>query len=411
MSGHERRFSRRALLGAVGVAGAGAALGGVGIERALSEPEQRRTTVPFYGDHQAGIATAAQDRLHFAAFDLTTERPSDLRDLMRVWTEASARMCAGRVAGPENANPYAPTEDTGEALGLDPSRLTITFGFGPSLFDGRFGLAAKRPEALRELPAFAGDTLDPERSGGDLCVQACADDPQVVFHAVRNLARLGRGLVVMRWSQLGFGRTSTTSRSQSTPRNLMGFKDGTKNIKLEDEDSLRDFVWVGQDDRPEWLRGGSYVVTRRIRMLIEVWDRATLLDQEQTIGRTKIAGAPLGETEEFDPIQLAKKDSSGDPIIPMDAHIRLASPTEHGGTKILRRGYSFTDGMDTRLGQLDAGLFFISYQRDPKQFITLQDKLARLDALNEYITHTGSAVFACPPGPRPGSPVGAGLLV
>jgi deferrochelatase/peroxidase EfeB len=191
----------------------------------------------------------------------------------------------------------------------------------------------------------------------------------------------------------------------------MGFKDGTKNIKLEDEDSLRDFVWVGQDDRPEWLRGGSYVVTRRIRMLIEVWDRATLLDQEQTIGRTKIAGAPLGETEEFDPIQLAKKDSSGDPIIPMDAHIRLASPTEHGGTKILRRGYSFTDGMDTRLGQLDAGLFFISYQRDPKQFITLQDKLARLDALNEYITHTGSAVFACPPGPRPGSPVGAGLLV
>src|SRR4051794_41298248 len=233
-------------------------------------------------------------------------------------------------------------------MGLSPSRLTVTFGFGPSLFH-RFSLT--RPAPLRPLPALPGDELDPARSDGDLCVQACADDPQVAFHAVRNLARIGRGLVVMRWSQLGFGRTSTTSRNQSTPRNLMGFKDGTNNIKAEDRAALRNHVWVGGEG-PAWMRDGSYLVTRRIRMLIESWDRATLSDQEDTIGRTKVAGAPLGAHEEFDKVDLKAER------IPTDAHIRLAAPATNGGIRILRRGYSFTDGFDEELGQLDAGLFF-----------------------------------------------------
>jgi deferrochelatase/peroxidase EfeB len=389
------------LLGAAGAAGAGVALGGVGIERALRDSDGTQQRVTFFGRHKAGIVTPAQDRLHFAAFDLTTERRDDLRELLRTWTDAAARMSAGEPTVTENANPYAPPDDTGEALGLGPARLTLTFGFGPTLFD-RFGLSAQRPAALRQLPSFAGDALDPQRSGGDLCVQACADDPQVAFHAVRNLARLGRGVVVIRWSQLGFGRTSSTIRAQVTPRNLLGFKDGTNNIKLEDEDALREHVWVGPPDEPGWLRDGSYLVARRIRMLIEVWDRSTLQDQERTIGRTKAEGAPLGSQHEFDPIRLAR--------LPVDSHVRLANPGSNGGTRILRRGYSFTDGMDERLGQLDAGLFFVSYQRHPRQFVELQQRLARNDALNEYISHTGSAVFACPPGLRPGSYVGAGLI-
>ena len=383
--------------------GAGLALGGVELERALGDSSAGAAQVPFHGAHQAGIATVAQDRLHFAGFDVTADRRSDLRDLLRVWTEAAERMTAGELVG-EVDLPAAPPVDTGEALGLPPARLTVTFGLGPSLFDERFGLASRKPAELTELPPLPGDELDSSRSGGDLCVQACADDPQVVFHAVRNLARIGRGAVVMRWSQLGFGRTSTTSRSQATPRNLMGFKDGTNNLKLEDGQALARHVWVGPDDGPAWLRGGTYLVARRIRMLIEVWDRASLVDQEATIGRVKDSGAPLGEHAEFDPVDLASKR------IPTDAHIRLAAPSTNDGIKILRRGYSFTDGMDERLGQLDAGLFFISFQRHPAAFVELQRRLGGSDALNEYIVHTGSGLFAVPPGVRPGGYVGQSLL-
>src|SRR5204863_2696476 len=119
-----------------------------------------------------------------------------------------------------------------------------TIGFGPSLFDGRFGLADKRPPALIDLPAFPGDGLEARRSGGDICVQACANDPQVAVHAIRNLARIGFGKVAVRWSQLGFGRTSSTSESQTTPRNLFGFKDGTRNLKAEEPALLDQHVWV-----------------------------------------------------------------------------------------------------------------------------------------------------------------------
>jgi deferrochelatase/peroxidase EfeB len=321
---------------------------------------------------------------------------------MRSWTEAAARMTLGRDASQPATTSLAPPTDTGEALDLPPANLTVTFGFGPSLFAAeRFGLAASRPAELRELPALPGDELDPDRSGGDVCVQACSDDPQVAFHAVRNLARIGRGAVVMRWSQLGFGRTSTTSRSQATPRNLMGFKDGTNNIRAEDVELMNRHVWV---DSPGWMRGGTYMVTRRIRMLIEVWDRASLQDQEQTIGRVKTSGAPLGGRHEMDTVNAAQ--------LPVDAHIRLAAPGSNGGERILRRGYSFTDGMDADLGQLDAGLFFICFQRDPEaQFVAIQRRLGGSDALNEYIKHTGSAVFAVPPGvARPGGYVGQGLL-
>ncbi|HEY7694374.1 MAG TPA: Dyp-type peroxidase, partial [Gaiellaceae bacterium] len=303
----------RGRLLAAGAVGAGVALGGVGVERLTAGGDHDASEpVPFYGDRQAGIATPAQDRLHFASFDVVADSRSELRDLLRAWTEASARMTRGEPVG-NAARRLAPPIDTGEAAGLPPARLTVTFGFGPALFE-RFGLERSRPAALTELPPFAGDELEPDRSGGDIAVQACADDPQVAFHAVRNLARIGRGTVVMRWSQLGFGRTSSTSRAQETPRNLMGFKDGTNNIKLEDGTALAQHVWVGPADRPEWLRGGTYLVARRIRMLIEVWDRASLADQEATIGRVKDSGAPLGEHAEFDPVDLASKR------IPADAH-------------------------------------------------------------------------------------------
>ncbi len=416
------RLSRRRLLTSTAAGGAGLALAGggyaVGRGRGQAPPPRQPLAgqaVPFYGEHQAGIATPAQDRLHFAAFDVTATSRSDLRDLLRAWTQAAARMCGGDPPVPGGSDPLAPPADTGEAAGLPPARLTITFGFGPSLFGrpgsgDRFGLAVLRPTELDDLPPLPGDRLEPGRGGGDLAVQACADDPQVAFHAVRSLARIGRGTVVPRWSQLGFGRTSSTSRGQDTPRNLLGFKDGTNNLKGEDTDLLDEHVWVPRDSAPAWVRGGTYVVARRIRMLTEVWERQSLEDQERTIGRLRASGAPIGGKDEFDILDFTARGPDGKPVIPPSSHVRLAAPDVNGGAMLLRRGYSFADGVDGS-GQLDAGLFFICFQRDPRrQFVAIQRRLGAHDALSEYIRHTASALFACPPGPRPGGYVGQPLL-
>ncbi|MFJ1651077.1 iron uptake transporter deferrochelatase/peroxidase subunit [Streptomyces sp. NPDC088337] len=395
--------SRRAVIGwgGAGIAlGAVAAGGAVAMTKAGSDLDpvgaEAGGAVEFHGAHQAGIATAVQDRLHFAAFDVKTDDRAEFVRLLKDWTAAARRMTAGKEVG-EGAYgglPEAPPDDTGEALGLNPSRLTLTIGFGPSLFD-RFGLRDKRPAALVDLPKFPGDNLDRSRTGGDLCVQACADDPQVAVHAIRNLARIGFGKVAVRWSQLGFGKTSSTTPDAHTPRNLFGFKDGTRNIAGTETGRLTEHVWVGDQDggaNDAWMHGGSYLVARRIRMDIETWDRAPLQEQEDIFGRDKGEGAPVGKPKEHDePFLKAMKPT---------AHVRLAHPDSNDGITILRRGYSFTDGTDG-LGRLDAGLFFLAYQRDPRHgFIPLQRRLAASDALNEYIQHVGSAVFAIPPGVR-----------
>lgn len=375
--------------------------------------------MPFHGVHQAGIATTIQERLYFASFDVKTERRGELVALLKEWTDASIQMTRGEEVGTygATAGPYlAPPEDTGEALDSPASNLTVTIGFGPSLFvdgngDDRFGLGGNKPAALRPLPHFAGDNLSPQRSGGDLCVQACADNPLVAVHAIRNLARLGFGTVAMRWSQLGFGRSSSNSETQVTPRNLMGFKDGTANLKLEDRAMLDEFVWVAGGDDPgaRWLAGGTYLVARRINMRIETWDRTSLQEQETIIGRDKGVGAPLSGGGEFDPIDFSREGAAG-PLVAMDAHIRHAHPAQNNGAHILRRGYNFTDG-STGIGNLDAGLFFIAFTRDPDEFfIPLQTNLSRNDSLNEYIQHTGSAIFAVPPGVAEGGFVGEPLF-
>jgi deferrochelatase/peroxidase EfeB len=412
-----RGISRRRLLQGAGAAGVGIGLGGSGylVGRASAEENSSAAgAVSFYGTHQAGIATPAQDRLHFAAFDLTITSAPELRDLLRTWTDAAAEMTQGELIGEINHEPLAPADDTGEAVGLKPAELTITFGLGPGVFekDGRdtLGLRAKKPSTLEPISPLPADLLEPEISGGDLCVQACSNDPQVAFHAVRNLTRLARGAATMRWSQLGFGRTSSTTKAQVTPRNLMGFKDGTRNLRADDGDQLDRFVWLGNDAQPQWMRGGTIMVTRRIRMLIEVWDRSLLSDQEDTIGRQKYSGAPLGGQAEFDTPDLDSK-AGGKPVIPSDAHIRLAAPKTNADEAILRRGYSFTDGVVEEQGELDAGLFFIAFQRDPKlQFEAIQRRLGSSDALNEYIKHVSSAVFAIPPGCSKGGFVGQGLF-
>ncbi|WP_353815137.1 iron uptake transporter deferrochelatase/peroxidase subunit [Agromyces sp. SYSU T00266] len=417
-------ISRRGLLGLLGAGAAGAVVGTAGgagaamaVTGALAGPEASATAYDFHGTHQAGITTPAQDRLHFAAFDVSDSLDrAGLVGLLADWTNAAARLTQGlevEEGGAVGGSDIAPPADTGEALGLPAAGLTITFGFGPTLFEDaagvdRFGLAERRPRALEALPRFQGDALKAEWTGGDLCIQACADDPQVAVHAIRNLSRIAFGRASLRWSQLGFGRTSSTSTSQSTPRNLFGFKDGTANVKAEDAAALAEHVWVDAADEPAWLAGGSYLVARRIRMVIENWDRVQLGEQEQLVGRSKGEGAPLSGGTEFSEPDFEATGATGETLVGATSHVRLAHAASNGGVRMLRRGYNFVDGND-ELGRLDAGLFFLSFQRSPEQFVTVQRSLAA-DGLNEYLKHVGSAVFAVPGGIRPGEHVGQALF-
>jgi deferrochelatase/peroxidase EfeB len=395
-------LTRRGVISRAALLGASAGLGGLLATDAGAATAA--AAVPFYGPHQAGIATAAQDCMYFAAFDLAREDPRELRELLERWTTVAHALTAGRPYQPVAQQLTQPPLDTGEAIGLAPARLTLTFGFGPSLFDtpaaGRLGLARKRPTELRALPRFRGERLDPASSGGDLCVQACADDPQVAFHAVHELTRVAAGAVLPRFSQQGFGRTSSTTRTQATQRNLLGFKDGTDNLRAEDTSDLEEFVWVPPGDGPRWMADGTYLIARRIRMLFDRWDATSLEDQQRTIGREKLSGAPLGERSEYDPLDLQARAADGELAIP-------ASPQSNAGQAILRRGYSYSEGVDAASGEIDAGLFFVCFQRSPtRQFIPLLRRLSQSDALNRFTVHTSSSIFACPPGILPDSFVG-----
>jgi len=373
---------------------------------------------PFYGPHQGGIATPAQQFLYFATFDITTDKRADVIGLLQRWTEAAARLTAGLpLTG--NAGAEAAPADTGEAEGLSPARLTLTFGFGAGLFSkagvDRFGLAARRPEALIDLPHFNGDQLLPEKTGGDLCIQACANNATVAMHAVRHLARLGYGLIEPKWAQTGFG---SGGKPGQTPRNLMGFKDGTMNPDARDPAAMARVVWVGEEGG--WMRGGSYLVARPIRISLEHWDRMKLGFQEQVVGRHKASGAPLGQAHEFEPLKLEATDAEGNYVIPENSHTRLGAPQLNDGAQILRRAYSYDNGVahiaerwpPWRQGMMmDAGLMFLAWQRDPRSgFVKIFENMAKFDMMNQFVTHIGSGLFACPPGARPGGFIGEGLF-
>lgn len=418
--GRTRGFTRRRLVAGTGLAGmlGIAGFGGAAIGRATADPGTGHTelTYPFRGDHQAGIVTPAQDNMYFAAFDLDTDDVEDVKELLGQWTVAAEQMCAGDLVGGEpDANPNRPPKDTGEAWGYPPGGLTITFGFGPSFFqddDGgdRFGLKDRMPQVLADgVPKFANEKLADSGTGGDLMIQACSNDPQVCVHAIRNLTRIGFGTAVLKWGQIGYGRTSSTSTEQETPRNLFGFKDGTANLKAEDgDDTLAEHVWVqdGDDDAAAWMSGGSYLMARKIRMTLEIWDRVRLSEQEEIMGRDKRHGAPLSVAEpsaeaEFEPLDLDAQGEDG-PAIPADSHVAIVAPENNGGHRMLRRGYNYTDGNDS-LGRLDAGLFFIAFTRDPRTgFYPILDRMTKKDALTEYLQHVGSGLFAVPPGLREG---------
>lgn len=336
---------------------------------------------PFHGTHQQGITTPAQHHIYFMVLDLHTGDVQKVKEMFKIWTRYSQNLTQGKNVRDYGRNVYVPPIDTGEADSLNPYNLTLTFGVSPYFFE-KLKIEHIKPAELVDLPHFPRDQLRQDYTKGDICIQACADDPQVAFHAVRNLVRVARSNITMRWSQMGFN----SFEGNETPRNLFGFKDGTANPK---EMELDETVWYQNDN---WLKNGSFLAVRRIQMHLETWDRTNLAGQEETFGRHRDTGAPIGKKNEFQAVDLSEKNAKGEAVIPEVSHLHLAKKTGH---KMLRRSFSYASGIDPRTGQFDAGLLFISFQKHPQQFIDIQNSLGNIDKMNEYITHIGSGLFAC----------------
>lgn len=393
----EKKMDRREFLKKAGIGGAGLALGLSGASAFFANKEQGskniadgQEEISFYGKHQAGITTAMQKNIYFVVLDLHTKDKEEIIQLFKDWTDYSEKLVNGDLVKKDGSNALLPPSDTGETVGLIPYRLTLTFGVSAS-FLTKLGLEKKRPKLFRDLPAFPKEQLREQYTGGDIVIQACADDEQVAFHAVRNLIRKGRNKVTMKWSQSGF---AAIGDRMETPRNLFGFKDGTANVTTE-----KDFDKVVWADGQDWMKNGSYMAVRRIIMHLETWDRTNLQEQENTFGRYKESGAPFGKKNEFDEVDLS--------LLPVDSHVRLAKEVD---LPILRRSYSYSDGIDPKTGQFDAGLLFIAFQKDPDRFVKIQTNLGADDKMNEYVTHIGSGLFACFGGVKEGGYIGQDLF-
>ncbi|MER7414091.1 iron uptake transporter deferrochelatase/peroxidase subunit [Streptomyces cacaoi] len=408
-------LTRRRLLGTASAAGAaglvvGGAGGAAGYAATREEPPAAlsslgSSSVPFHGTHQAGITTPAQAHGHLLAFDLAPGAGrKQAAALLRRWSEAARRMMAGEP-------PHDGDSDTGIALDAGPASLTVTFGFGRSFFS-RTGLTDRLPAELEPLPHFSADALDAKRSDGDLWIQIGADDALVAFHALRALQREAGGSggpARLRWQMTGFNRSPGATAHPMTVRNLMGQVDGTNNPKPDEKDFAKK-VFVPSSGSPSWMAGGSYVVLRRIRMLLDDWDGRSLAEQEKVIGRRKADGAPLSGGDEHTSPDLDKRGEDGLPVIAADAHVRVTAPETNGGAAMLRRPFSYHDGFRDD-GAPDAGLLFLAWQADPlRGFVPVQRKLDRGDALSRFLRHEASALFAVPGGPGKGEYVGERLL-
>ncbi|MHD0396579.1 iron uptake transporter deferrochelatase/peroxidase subunit [Staphylococcus simulans] len=401
---HEgQEVSRRSFLKMLGIGGAGAVIGASGVGGIFSfksmfdTPEDKdNDAYEFYGKVQPGITTPSQKNINFAVIDLKSKDKAAIQEMFKTWTKMSVKMMDGALIAKDSKNRLLPPEDTGEAVGLGASKLTLTFGVSRS-FMQKVGLSHKIPSDFKDLPHFPNDQLEKDLTGGEIMIQACANDQQVAFHAIHNLIRPFRDLIQVKWSQTGF----VSGKPNETPRNLMAFKDGTINPRSNHE--FKDYVFINDG----WAKNATYCIARKIQIHIETWDRTALEEQEATFGRYRHSGAPLGKKKEFDEMDLNAKDSSGQLVIPADAHARLAKEAK---TSILRRAYNYMDGTNEETGALNTGLLFLCFQKSPQQFIDIQNHLGHKDKLNEYITHRGSGLFLILLGVKKGGYLGETLF-
>lgn len=390
-------YTRREVLKMTALAGGGLAIGASGLgtlthlidtKKQAEAEETASAPVPFFGEHQAGIITPHQNYGYLAAFDIDPS-VTDVAKVMALfisWTRLASMMTKGQREK-NDANKQLPPNDTNEARGLNTANLTITFGLGHSFFlkngKDRFGIAKSMPKQLTPMPMIANENIDRSVSDGDICVQICADIQQVAFHALRNMIKEAVGTANLRWLQHGF----LNAPKGKTPRNLFGFKDGTANVGLKDSAGHKRVIWTGKDE-PKWMQGGTYLGYRKIRMVLETWDRDSLSDQENVFGRKKDSGAPFGQSHEKDKVIMSKQ--------PADSHVRIAHGT---GKEIYRRAFSYTDGIYGTTGEYNAGLLFIAFQNKPQEsFIPMLKVLGRSDAMNEYTTHIATGLYAIPGG-------------
>ncbi|WP_158082269.1 iron uptake transporter deferrochelatase/peroxidase subunit [Paenibacillus ferrarius] len=404
------KINRRTFLGMTATGAAGLILGDfIGKEKhtELAAPVTKHETseaetISFYGSHQTGVVTPQQNFANIASFDITTDDVKQLQELLKTWTEMAATLMEGKPLAAEPQDGKFPPTDTGEQIGLATGKLTITFAVGATLFEkegkDRFGLRARKPQGLTEMPIFHKDSLQEQLTHGDIVVQACSDDPMVCFHAIRNLSKAARGVAHLRWQQTG----QLGIKSDGTKRNLFGFKDGTNNPALQDDAFMNNNVWIDGADGIPWLTGGTYMVVRRIQMRIETWDQQPFTNQEEIMGRQKVSGAPMDGKSEFDQ-PLFAADAKGDKT-PLDSHIRLSNPREGESSereRILRRGYNFMENLDS-VGRLNAGLLFVCFNRNLQtQFESIQKRLTNPkmpDKMLSYTETTGGGYYAVLPG-------------
>lgn len=401
---------REAILGSVGVVTAGLSGGYFlgypeGQDRGLVDAELMDIKYDFRGTYQPGILTPAQQNMQLVSYRILTESRKKLIELLTSWTQAAEAMMAGKPVGDAGTNQHRPPDDTGEAYDVGAYGLTITFGFGASMFEdedgnARFELDGKKPETLiRDMRKVAGDYLEADRCGGDIMVMACAHDPMVANHAIHVLTKIGFGLVTIKWVQPGYAGTVSTAGKGNTPRNPFGFRDGTQAAQLlDDEEKLYENVWIHPEDAGgDVFANGSFFCIRRVRLMLEVWDNLILSEQERTFGRFKLSGGPLTGGDEFAEVDYEATDEAGNTIIPKESHQYAVAAETNDDRTMLRRSYSYMEGID-RLGNLNAGLAFIAYARDPNaNFVDIMEKMKNT-LLLEYMKYEGSAVFLCPPG-------------
>ena len=411
----KNEFSRRKFIGALaGLSGAAVAGSVVGVNLKTSEASANvglsKKSIPFFGEHQSGILNAAPASAIVCAFNLTTTSKQSLSDLLQILTIEIEKLTQG-ISYNENDRKYPPKDNlvNGETTLAD--ELTLTLGLGASIFDDRFELKDKKPSQLIDMPRFPNDRLDESRIHGDLVIQICAQHSETCLRALRILMKVTRDSLVLKWLEQGFIQPNTLSKGKTSTRNLMGFKDGTANPDVQDEKLMNDLVWVDKNSgEPDWAIGGTYMVTRSIRMFVEHWDRTTLDEQEQIMGRHKAHGEPIGSKNEDDDPVFYKNPSKDQ--ISLDAHIRLANPRTKATNKnvILRRGYNYSRGFDDA-GQLDQGLLFVCFQKSLQDgFMAVQNRLNG-ELLEEYIQPNGGGFFFVLPGVKNGAYLGQKLFL